>query len=149
VEGHRQPLQVRVQVGPHRGLDLVGGARDQQPPQQDQARLDGAEREHAEDEPGQHVEPAARDRPVDDGPGDERDRQPGQGGSEGGDTAADEGGAVRADVGQQAAQLAQGWGGWPTGCQELFAHGVKNARRTAQRGHPSFGRTRMRAGWCA
>ena len=95
VEGDRQPLQVRVQVGAHGGLDLVGGARDEQPPQQDQPGFECTERQHAEHEPGEGVELAARDRAVDDRAGDERDRQPREGGGERGDTAADQGGAVR------------------------------------------------------
>jgi hypothetical protein len=148
VERHRQALQVRVQVGAHRGLDLVGGARDQQPPQQDQPGFERAEHQHTEDEPGEAAELAARDRAVDDRPCDQRDRQPRQGGGERGGTAADQCGAVRTDVGQQAAQLAQGWGGGRIACREGFAHGPENGSSTGRRGHPSFVRTGIGAGWC-
>ena len=110
------------------GLDLVGGARDEQPPQQDQPGFECTERQHAEHEPGEGVELAARDRAVDDRAGDERDRQPREGGGERGDTAADQGGAVRTDVGQQTTQLAQGWGGGRIACREGFAHGVENGK---------------------
>ena len=138
MEGDRQPLQVRVQVGAHGGLDLVGGARDEQPPQQDQPGFECAERQHAEDEPGEGVELAARDRAVDDRAGDERDRQPREGGGERGDTAADQGGAVRADVGQQTTQLAQGWGGGRIACREGFAHGVENGKADGVAGASEF-----------
>ena len=104
VERHRQPLQVREQVGAHRRLDLVGraarpaagaagSARPRRAPNASTPRTSH----------GSGAELAAGDRAVDDRAGDQRDRQPGQGGGERGDTAADQCGAVRADVGQQPA----------------------------------------------
>jgi hypothetical protein len=94
---------------------LAGPATSSRP-QQDQPGFERAERQHAEDEPGEAAELAARDRAVDDRPRDQRDRQPREGGGERGDTAADQrgrgadgrraaGGAARAGVGRTADRL--------------------------------------------
>ena len=118
--------------------------RHQQPAQQDQPGLDGPERQHAEDEPRQGAEVAVGDGAVDDRTGDERDRQARQSSGKRGDTAADQCGAVGADVGHQPAKGAEG--GSPIARRGALAHRPENGRRRAGPGHANIAQFPGRAG---
>ena len=73
VEGHRQPLQVRVEVHPDRGLDAEGRARDDPAADEHQDGLDHAEGHGERPEGEQAPLVAIGDRAVDDRLGHQRD----------------------------------------------------------------------------
>ena len=73
VEGHRQALQVGVEVAPHRRLEPEHGVGLHPPAPEHQHRLEHAEQQRQAGQRQQRPQVAVGDRPVDDRPGHQRD----------------------------------------------------------------------------
>ena len=126
VEGHRQPLQLGVEVGPDGDLDAVGGPGDDPAAHEHQHRLDDAEGEGQQAERVEADPVGAGDGAVDHRPGDQRDddrRRRCPGGAEDGQQEA------RAERQQVAAQPPQVGARAPLAGLAVAAHPRRRRRR--------------------